>query len=283
MGRFWSVYNKHFAPYITRCAGASPSSASDMQGDSRRTDEGSKVSAQSKKRSTKDDEDCDDRQDGNDERPRRPTKKPKPDIESMLRWACPFRKDNPAKYNLNSYHICALRPWETIARVKEHLYLKHMAPLHCRRCWQMFESAEQLNGHMNVSKADVCELVKGEPPEGVSEHQARALRPKTKRYPNQSDESRWNDIYRILFPNKPVPPTPHFEAPREQLLAEQRSASPNTQILNDYDSFVREEVPRLFLSEVEEQMTPSAFQNFDLESVFRTCLERAARSFRERA
>lgn len=74
-----------------------------------------------------------------------------------------------------------------------------------------------------------------------------------------------------------------FEAPREQPSAEQGSASPNTQILHDYDSFVREEVPRLFLNEVEEKIAPSALQNFDIESTFRACLERAARAFHERA
>lgn len=35
-----------------------------------------------------------------------------------LKLACPFRKQDPLKYNLHDYPICALSSWSTIARVK---------------------------------------------------------------------------------------------------------------------------------------------------------------------
>lgn len=72
----------------------------------------------------------------------------------------------------------------------------------------MFESTKLLKAHSNVSKADICEAVEGNPPEGVGSDQERNLKSKSKRYPDQSDESRWNDIWRILFQGKAVPPTP---------------------------------------------------------------------------
>ncbi|KAE8449012.1 hypothetical protein EG329_008600 [Mollisiaceae sp. DMI_Dod_QoI] len=277
MINFWVLYNNLLGPNAIYCTGSSPSSASEMQQESSMNNP-VKSPSQLNKRAMKNDEGDDHREDEDDERHLRPRKKTKADMNSVPKFfACPFRKADPKKYNINDYKICALRPWESIAPC-QHLYRDHMAPPNCGRCWQVFETTAQLNTHANVPRVDVCEVVEGKSPDGVSIDQAQNLRSKSKRYPNQSGESRWNDIYRILFTESPVPPTPYFEKPREQ-----RSVSPHTRILDDYDSHIREAVPRLFLSEVEEHLTPSAFRNFDLEAVFRTCLERAARSFHERS
>lgn len=67
---------------------------------------------------------------------------------------------------------------------------------------------EELKKHKNVPKIDVCEMIQGIAPEGVTAEHVEVLRSKAKRYPGQGDESRWYDIYQLLFPGAPIPSSP---------------------------------------------------------------------------
>lgn len=68
------------------------------------------------------------REDGNDEPPERDeergSKKPKPVLtplessDERLQFACPYRKHDPRKYNVNQWATCALTAREGVARVK---------------------------------------------------------------------------------------------------------------------------------------------------------------------
>jgi hypothetical protein len=69
----------------------------------------------------------------------------------------------------------------------------------------MFKTQEQLDVHVRVALNDVCELQNGIPPEGITLDQERRLRSRKKASPNQSDEERWRDIYKLLFPNEQIP------------------------------------------------------------------------------
>jgi hypothetical protein len=90
-------------------------------------------------------------------------------------------------------------------RYREHLYRCHQQPIHCKRCWQEFSNQEQLNSHLTVAALDICELKPGHPPEGITLEVEKRLRSRKKAYPDQSEEDRWKDIYRLLFPNEDVP------------------------------------------------------------------------------
>jgi hypothetical protein len=97
-------------------------------------------------------------------------------------------------------------------------------PVHCQRCWQEFESQQQLDSHIKVAAVDICELTAGHPPEGISSETEKLLRRRKKSYAGQSEEERWKDIYRLLFPNDEDVPSPcklfgryRFEKPRECL------------------------------------------------------------------
>lgn len=79
----------------------------------------------------------------------------------------------------------------------------------------MFGAVEELKRHKNVLKADVCEMARGVAPEGVTAEHVEVLRSKAKRYPGQGDESRWYDIYQLLFPEAPLPSSPCESSLRE--------------------------------------------------------------------
>lgn len=88
---------------------------------------------------------------------------------------------------------------------REHLYRAHKKPIHCKRCWTLFKSQEELEEHMIIQAADICETVPGKTPDGITVEQVMQLRSRKKSTREQSDEDRWRDIYRLLFPDEQVP------------------------------------------------------------------------------
>jgi hypothetical protein len=44
-----------------------------------------------------------------------------------VRFACPFRKHNPRVYNMYKHRSCALSGWNTIARIKYHIWLHYQS------------------------------------------------------------------------------------------------------------------------------------------------------------
>ena len=56
-----------------------------------------------------------------------------------------------------------------------------------------------------VDTALVCDVVSGNPLEGITPENEKRLKSKKKSHPNQTDEDRWRDIYRLLFPHEDVP------------------------------------------------------------------------------
>jgi hypothetical protein len=62
-----------------------------------------------------------------------------------------------------------------------------------------------LNSHLTVAALDICELKLACPPEGITPEIEKRLRCRKKAHPDQTEEDRWKDIYRILFPDTVVP------------------------------------------------------------------------------
>jgi hypothetical protein len=77
--------------------------------------------------------------------------------------------------------------------------------LHCERCWQTFDREEDLTAHRIVDATKICQVKPGHPPGGLTAEIERKLRSRKKAHRNQSDEDRWGDMYRLLFPNEDVP------------------------------------------------------------------------------
>jgi hypothetical protein len=82
-----------------------------------------------------------------------------------------------------------------------------MAPPFCIRCKEIFETPEALKSHMTVPNKELfksCELQDGPYPEGITPEMEKQLS-RRGRGPKYSEEERWANIYRILFPGEPIP------------------------------------------------------------------------------
>lgn len=99
-------------------------------------------------------------------------------------------------------------------------------------------------------------------PEGITPNVERALKSRKKSYPNQPEEERWKDVYRILFPYEDVPTACKFRfhirfivLPRianhvidfEPVLEE----TVNVHDLDNFEEYIRREMPIRFRSLLE--------------------------------
>ncbi|KAH8660986.1 hypothetical protein BGZ60DRAFT_566648 [Tricladium varicosporioides] len=217
--------------------------------DTPRSITGSSINSQ-KKRKILDDEQTPASDEREDKHPRQPLNSSSVQQNDTQRknFACPFRKHNPEKYDIQRHRICALTSFTTIARLKEHLYRYHKAPPYCKRCWKVFETVEQREIHETAPAVLICEIVKGSPPEGVRPDQQQQLKTKAKAYPGQTEQERWKDIYRMLFPSCTVP-SPYWEPIREST-----SPPPATTPISSlqYNMRMRQQLLGLFNSKLEE-------------------------------
>ena len=122
------------------------------------------------------------------------------------RFACPYFKRDPQKYR--THRTCPGPGWQTVHRVKEHLYRRHSQPIYCPRCYRVFPKDAQLAGHLRTEQ---CSVAAGAPPEGLTGEQKERL--KTRGQPHQSEEARWRDMFRVLFPRvaEPDMPSPYHD------------------------------------------------------------------------
>lgn len=85
---------------------------------------------------------------------------------------------------------------------REHLYRKHYKT-HCQRCKRTFSDARELAEHEMLLAG--CEVVDTIPPGDISTYQEKQLKSRKHTTRRQTDEEKWRDIYRLLFPNEEIP------------------------------------------------------------------------------
>jgi hypothetical protein len=95
--------------------------------------------------------------------------------------------------------------------LREHLKRKHY-PVQCERCYRIFEGGSdravrvrELQNHRQLPHP--CERGDASLKEGISEAQWASLDRKKKNQGSSTIE-KWNEIWAILFPEKPCPKTP---------------------------------------------------------------------------
>lgn len=238
--RFWSQYNQNWDALIRSCVGSVGSSNTERMDPYRagkatpsRRRPGGSLRPQSSRRTPDDDDDDDDDDDGSQPSPYAS----RPGSAMSKRFACPFRKHNPEKYNRVDYDICANKDWPTIPRLKEHLYRRHYK-IHCQRCKQTFSDGRQLTIHEMAPEA--CELLDIKPPGDITTSQERQLKSRKHTHRRQSDEEKWREIYRLLFPNDIVPsPYPEYAEDFQPMGAESRNVL-------EFQHYLLTEMPRLF-------------------------------------
>jgi hypothetical protein len=101
-------------------------------------------------------------------------------------------------------HVLLLHRSLSLYTFREHLYRCHKAPRnYCERCFHSFSALSDLEFH-RMSITD-CASRAVEPPEAITPAVEIVLKSRKKAYPNQTEEDRWKCVYRILFPDEPVP------------------------------------------------------------------------------
>ncbi|KAF4629291.1 hypothetical protein G7Y89_g8854 [Cudoniella acicularis] len=172
-------------------------------------------------------------EDGNDEPSERDrergSKKPKsvltpPDIsDEPPHFACPYRKHDPRKYNVNQWAACALTPQKGVARIN------------------LSRTQQELDRHIIAPEGcTVKESDPERPVEGITDRLKEQLQCRKKLYAGQTEAERWQQVYQLLFPNEIVP-SPYFEPVRD--IEDNTSQNPESLRLEEY---LRREVPRMF-------------------------------------
>jgi len=131
--------------------------------------------------------------------------------------------------------------------------------IHCKRCWKIFRNQEQLDEHIRAT--EICELQAGQPPEGLTVEAERKIRIRKKLHPGQTEEDRWREIYKLLFPTEEIPSPcksiPIFKPGTGDNIVdfepvqEDVSNSSDSRELENYERYIRRELPGLVREHIE--------------------------------
>ncbi|KAL3417149.1 hypothetical protein PVAG01_11149 [Phlyctema vagabunda] len=201
---------------------------------------------------------------------------------NSLRLACPFHKMNPSKFGaqLNQpgnqtdreFRPCAGPGFGSIALLKEHLKRKHY-PVRCDRCHSTFDvkgnrpaAIALLETH---TRSDVrCVKTENCLPDSISDFQWACLNEKKRKRGQSSQTStveKWNEIWKILFPNRQCPKTPWYDDVSQDSGAPQDIRGMNS-YLKIFDETLNHKLPRIatFLEEQKPLMMDFAKQVFQV-------------------
>ncbi|OJD31317.1 zinc finger c2h2-type protein [Diplodia corticola] len=127
--------------------------------------------------------------------------------DTVRKFACPYHKRYPGQHLPST--SCVSPGFPNIFRVKEHLYRKHKASnTRCSRCQEIFGSEEALEHHQRAR--DVCAIQQAPEPSGFTKEQEKQLRSR-KGSKRRTEEQKWMDVYRILFPQDNNEPNPYVD------------------------------------------------------------------------
>lgn len=91
------------------------------------------------------------------------------------------------------------------------MYRRHLLPRYqCNRCFQDLKSLAGLTEHQRLPTP--CQLEDPEPQEGIDEDQERRLRAKRRNKEKLSEEDKWVEVYRLLFPGDQLIPSPCMDS-----------------------------------------------------------------------
>ncbi|KAK3381072.1 hypothetical protein B0H63DRAFT_523805 [Podospora didyma] len=143
-----------------------------------------------------------------------------------VQYPCPFRKRNPARFNVRDYERCAKSPFDSMTELKHHIAAHHRRKdvLHqCRRCKFEFESDAALDEHIMRPRQEMCELnstpMGGDPEHGITEDMAKRLVCDIENIRSWT----WENVWRFLFPGDRDVPNSDFLPIVELIEVEQES------------------------------------------------------------
>ncbi|KAK3693120.1 hypothetical protein B0T22DRAFT_34088 [Podospora appendiculata] len=132
-------------------------------------------------------------------------------VESRKQYPCPFRRRNPARFNIREYAHCATAPFYSLSDIRHHIATHHRQEgIFCRRCKVRFESEAALDSHATLPKEEMCETAPseatGDPEDGVLDDIARRLTCENAHI----DLWTWEGLCRLIFPDDEETPSSDF-------------------------------------------------------------------------
>jgi hypothetical protein len=85
---------------------------------------------------------------------------------------------------------------------RAHLY-RHHRIFPFQRCKQLFEDQDQVSERLKEDRA--CELRDTLQADGITSEIVEKLRSRKRAHKDQTEVEKWQDIYKLLFPNEIVP------------------------------------------------------------------------------
>ncbi|KAK1759213.1 hypothetical protein QBC47DRAFT_100192 [Echria macrotheca] len=156
------------------------------------------------------------------------------------KFACPFFKNDPRKYA--SVRSCLGPGWPSAHRVKEHVLRRHTILYHCKRCWSDQKKKELLLQHEQTGNC-----TSRDKPEGIiSQQQEDSLRRRGKKA--MSDEERWKEMFRIVFPEAQEIPSPYYdpeEVKPSPEVQEDAQMDQVEQVIDGVQTELRDEIARM--------------------------------------
>jgi hypothetical protein len=116
MEEFWVIFNQGWSFNVTEHADTSSGASRSSNVEDTNHDTGARQPSR-RKRQREEENPGDQKGDRNSRTPGKRLSEGK-DSEEGIKFACPFGKRNPRKYNIYSHRTCTLSHWDTIARLK---------------------------------------------------------------------------------------------------------------------------------------------------------------------
>ncbi|KAH6640322.1 hypothetical protein F5144DRAFT_599024 [Chaetomium tenue] len=144
----------------------------------------------------------------------------------MASYPCPFRKRNPARFNIRDHETCARAPFDSIRGLKHHIVTSHgkepsLTRHRCRRCKQQFETETALEEHLLLPRDQICEVTEASPVDyenGITEEVVRNL---LYGKADSDPTSTWDGVWTLLFPDDLEVPDSDFNPVTELVEVEQ--------------------------------------------------------------
>ncbi|KAK0610862.1 hypothetical protein B0T14DRAFT_570794 [Immersiella caudata] len=137
-----------------------------------------------------------------------PANRKKPKLDQ---YPCPFRKRNPLRFNCREWEYCAKAPFKSMTDLKKHIIKYHYQQelaFKCIRCRERFARMEDLESHMLVDAADICERRSGDADQRDEETINDAV---VERLKSRTEQFDWKRLWETLFPRDTKAPAPEYE------------------------------------------------------------------------
>ncbi|KAK0714689.1 hypothetical protein B0H67DRAFT_644527 [Lasiosphaeris hirsuta] len=129
-------------------------------------------------------------------------------------FSCPYRKRNPLRFNVRSYHVCATHSFADMSQLKKHIRAHHpplqrnSGPFQCPRCFNGFQSKNDVDDHLR--QPQLCHVTVDQgganPEDGITQKIIKSLEARAQNLKIDN----WVSLWRLLFPNDKKVPDPAF-------------------------------------------------------------------------